>query len=274
MEVSPYKEQLDQMTWSFSRVNAYSTCPRMFKLTYLDHAPKANSAFGEWGSLCHSVYEDFAKGNLAEYECGQSYEERWATYMKDDFPPSRGTPLRDKYYERGKELFTTFEGFPEHWEIISAEQEVNLQIGDYLFVGYIDLLVRDKRDKKLIVVDHKSKSKFKNDEEQAHYALQLYLYAEWVFQHFGEYPKQLLFNMFRVGEEVIIDFNQQDHQNALEWFTSTIRQIYQDVEFWDKIELEYEANHKPMSAYHNSDYFCRYICSCRYSCVRSGQINS
>ena len=68
MEVSPYKEQLDQMTWSFSRVNAYSTCPRMFKLTYLDHAPKANSAFGEWGSLCHSVYEDFAKG-IKEEDC-------------------------------------------------------------------------------------------------------------------------------------------------------------------------------------------------------------
>ena len=270
METSPYKEQLDQMTWSFSRVNAYSTCPRMFKLTYLDHAPKANSAFGEWGSLCHSVYEDFAKGNLAEYECGQAYEDRWPQYMKDEFPPSRGVPLGDKYYERGKELFTTFEGFTDNWEILSAEQEVKLRIGEYWFIGYIDLLVRDRRDGKLIVVDHKSKAKFKSEEEKAHYALQLYLYAEWVFEHYGEYPKQLLFNMFRVGEEVTIDFRREDHQSALEWFTSTIRQIYQDSDFWDKIELEYEASNKQMSTYHNSDYFCRYICSCRESCVRSG----
>lgn len=258
------------MTWSFSRVNSYATCPRMFKLTYLDHSPKSSSAFGEWGSLCHSIYEDYAKGNLAEYECGDAYEERWDSYMREEFPPSRGASLEDKYYNRGKDLFTTFEGFPHHWEILSAEQEVKLQIGPYWFIGYIDLLARDKRDGKLIVVDHKSKSKFKNDEEQAHYALQLYLYAEWVFRAYGEYPKQLIFNMFRVGSEVDIDFSYEDHQVALKWFTSTIGHIYQDVEFWDKIQLEYESQNKPLSTYHNSDYFCRYICSCRKSCVRSG----
>lgn len=272
MGESPYKEQLDQMTWSFSRINAYATCPRMFKLTYLDHAPKLNSAFGEWGSLCHSIYEDYAKGNLAEYECGSTYDDRWNEYMRDDFPPSRGTPLVDKYYERGKELFDYFDGFDPDWEIISAEQRVEFKIKNRTFIGYIDLLVRDKTDHRLIIIDHKSKSKFKSEEEKAHYALQLYLYAEWVFQHYGEYPKCLIFNMFRAGDEVVIEFSKEDHQKSLDWFTNTIDEIYQETEFWDKIYIDYEEHKKPLSSYTNNDYFCRYICSCRESCVRSGLI--
>lgn len=263
-------ELLDQTIWSFSRVNAYATCPRMFKLTYLDKVPKLDSAFGEWGSLCHSVYEDFAKGDLAEYECGRAYEDRWFTYMKDDFPPSRGQPLVDKYYERGKELFGTFEGFPDNWEVLAAEQKVRLPVGGYPFIGYIDLLVRDKTDQRLIVVDHKSKAQFKSPEEQAHYALQLYLYAQWVRETYGEYPKALLFNMFRVNEEVWIDFSEEDCHKALTWFEDTIHHIYQDQDFWDKITLAYDAAGKPLSSYQNNDYFCRYICGCRESCVRSG----
>lgn len=266
---SPYKDQLDAMVWSYSRVNSYFTCPYMFKLTYLDHVEKAGSSFGEWGSLCHSIYEDYAKGDLAIYELGEAYDDRWSTYMLTDFPPSRGGVMASNYYNRGKELFDTFEGFPSNWEILAVEQEVSLTIGDKQFVGYIDLLVRDKTDGRLMVVDHKSKSKFANADELEHYTFQLYLYALWVYETYSEYPKQLVFNMFRTGTEKIEPFTEQGLQKAIDWFTSTINSIYSDVDFWDKIELSYEASNKPLSSFNNTDFFCNYICGCRGSCLRS-----
>lgn len=269
-QISPYKEQLDNMTWSFSRVNAWVTCPYSFKLQYLDRVDKVGSSFAEWGSLCHSLYEDFAKGNLVEFELGEAYDERYPEYMQDDFPPSRGQPLGEKYYDRGKELFDSFEGFPSNWEVLGVEQKIELDIEGYQVVGYIDLLVRDKDDDRLIVIDHKSKSGFKNQNELDHYLKQPYLYAKWVHQQYGEYPKELMFNLFRTGEEVTTRFSEDECEAAMKWFTDTIKKIYEDVDFWDKIELQYEEKGRPLSSYKNNDYFCNYICGCRSSCLRSG----
>lgn len=41
--------------WSFSSLSAYSHCPMMFKLTYIDHAAKEDNAFGQYGTFCHSL---------------------------------------------------------------------------------------------------------------------------------------------------------------------------------------------------------------------------
>lgn len=267
---SQYKKQIDKMIWSYSRVNSYDQCPSGWKLHYIDHEPQESSAFAEWGSLCHSIFEDYAKGNLMAYELGEAYQQRYYDYVHSEFPPIRGEPLCDRYYNRGFELFSSFEGFPECWEILGVELEVTLKIDGKTFTGFIDLLVRNKNTGRLIVVDHKSKSSFKDPDEQMHYALQLYLYAMWVYDTYKEYPETLLFNMFRVGETVEIQFSEQDMLKAEQWFTSTIERIYQDVDFWDKITLEYEAKNKDIRTYKNDDFFCKYLCGSRTSCGRSG----
>lgn len=267
---SIYKDRLDQMVWSYSRVNSYAQCPYGWKLHYLDHVQQIGSAFAEWGSLCHSIFEDYAKGNLMEYELGDTYVARYYEYLHNEFPPTRGQPLDQKYYERGFELFSTFEGFSGRWEIIGVELEVNLEVGGRKFTGFIDLLARDRETKQLLVIDHKSKSKFKNAKEQSDYAHQLYLYAAWVYQEYGEYPAKLIFNMFRVDEVVVIDFDINELELAKQWFTETINRIYEDVDFWDKIVLMYEQKNLPLSQYKNDDFFCKWLCGSRKHCRRSG----
>lgn len=269
MMSTPYQEQIDQMVFSFSRLNSYHTCPYGWKLQYLDKVPQCGSGFAEWGSLCHSIFEDYAKGNLAEFELLDAYEERYPQYMENEFPPSRGVPMAEKYYERGRELFAAFPGFPESWEILAVEQEVRFLYEGVNFLGYIDLLVRDKTDGRLIVVDHKSKAAFKNAEEQSHYAIQLYLYAYWVWQTYHEYPKELLFNMFRVDQTVTIPFDKSDMDSALKWVTDTVQMIREDEDFWDKISLEYEKTNRPLSEYKQNDFFCLWLCGSKASCPRS-----
>lgn len=267
--MNPYQEQISNMTFSFSRLNSYHTCPYGWKLQYLDHVPQVGSGFAEWGSLCHSIFEDYEKGNLMEFELLDAYEERYPQYMQNEFPPSRGIPLADKYYERGRELFAAFPGFPEHWEILEVEANVRFEYEGYKFTGYIDLLVRDKTDGKLIVIDHKSKGGFKSAEEQAHYAIQMYLYAHWVYLTYGEYPKELIFDMFRVEKMVHIPFVKADMDAALQWFVDTVHAIENDEDFWDKIALEYEKNNRPLTEFNQSDFWCNFLCGSKQKCPRS-----
>ena len=263
---SKYQEQLDNTRWSYSRIHTYTTCPASFKLIYLDRCRKVNNAFAEFGSLCHSILEDYENGKLLEYEMEDEFEHRWNEYVTCDFPLTwRGDSMGEMYYEKGKLYFSTFEGYPDNWEIIGAEIEADFEIDGRKIIGFIDLLVRDKNDGKLIVVDHKSKAKFKSKKEQAEYAIQLYLYAKWVFDHYGEYPKELIFNMFREQTMVCIPFSAESYADALHWVTDTINAIYADTEFKDKITINCEARGIELPE-HNDDFFCKNLCSCRDCC--------
>jgi hypothetical protein len=78
----------------------------------------------------------------------------------------------------------------------------------YDFVGYIDLLLRDKRDGKIVVLDHKSTEypfkldggiKKKLQDSFAKYKKQMYLYAYAVHEEYGEYPKEMTWHHFKDG---------------------------------------------------------------------------
>ena len=93
------------------------------------------------------------------------------------------------------------------------------------------ILVARNNDGELIIIDHKSKSKFKNKKELNEYAKQLYLYAYAVKQEYGELPKKLYFNMFRTNELVEIDFDINDYQNAYNWLVSSVNEIENTFDF-------------------------------------------
>lgn len=267
-----FKDKIDGMTWSYSRINSYAQCPKMFYMSYIDKAESVDSAFAQWGSLCHSLLDDYAKGALLEFELGDEYDKRYPEYMTERFPPNKWSDLDAKYYDTGKEFFDDFDGFPENWEIISSEQEILLDIDGIRVRGYIDLIVRDKDDGRIIVVDHKSKSKFKNEEELEHYGYQLYFYAMWVKEHFGEWPKELIFNMFRVGDRKHIHFTESGVQKAVEWLKTNVTKIYEDEDFEDKVVLSFRKSNQEIPEDYRPDFFCQHLCSVRYHCNRSGLI--
>lgn len=267
---SPYRPLLDKMRWSYSRLHCYETCPASFKKLYLDHCEKSENAFAQFGSLCHSILEDYEKGKLVEYELLDEYNSRWNTYVTVDFPPSRWGSMGDKYYEKGSDYFAGFNGFPENWEILGAEIDAEFDLDpDFHVVGFLDLLVRDKNDGKLIVVDHKSKAGFKSEAEKNEYAIQLYLYSVWVYNTYHEYPKELKFNMFREKEIVTVPFVFDEYQNAINWARNTLARIRSDVDFWDRIELQYDGTEKDISEFKYNDFFCNNLCSCRSECDKS-----
>lgn len=261
------KDTLDSMRFSFSSVNAYDTCPRMFYLTYIEKADKVENAFAEWGSFGHHLLEQYYKGKLELFELSEAYESGYDKNVNLKFPYNRYVNLNETYKDAGKKYFDNFEDDFSDYEVIDVEKKIEVTIGKYKFVGYIDLILKDANG--YYICDHKSKSKFKNKSELRHYLFQLYIYSKYIYETYGEYPVGLIFNMFRKGDIVREPFDINEYNKALNWAEFTIDMIYEDEDFDDKIFIDYISKHKDIDKYDGTDFFCRNLCSVRNSCQRS-----
>ena len=245
---------LDGITWSYSSVNCYKTCPRCFKLSYIDCLTKVNNAFASWGSFMHSLLERYFKGECEFFELSEAYKAKYKENVTEKFPYNAFVDLSSSYYDAGVRYLNNFDGLPDNYDVLGVEQKVELIIEKYKFIGYIDLIIKDKNDNKIIIVDHKSKNKFKSKKEKAEYLRQLYLYSLYIKQKYGEYPKELKFNMIR-GEMITETFKESECKKAVEWFTETIKMIYQDN--------TYDEN--------PDDFFCDNLCGVREHCPKSSK---
>ena len=96
---------LDAMDWSYSRVNSFDQCPRMFYLTYLQCADRIDNAFAQWGTLVHSLLERYYREQVELWDLTGLYEKEYSKTVKERFPFPR---LEDSYYERGIEYLNNF----------------------------------------------------------------------------------------------------------------------------------------------------------------------
>lgn len=216
-------------------------------MQYIDRIPQENNAYAEFGTHCHGILERWAKGDLMSFELADAYETEYAAAVRHYFPPfPKG--LAGKYFEEGKAYFERFDGFGDA-EILSVEERFEIDICGHPFVGVADLVLREK-DGGITIIDHKSKSMQTMKKELALYKRQLYLYAAYAKQRFGEYPKLLRFNMFRYDTFVDEPFNMVAYKETLRWVDETIRSIRAETD-WLVSE---------------SGYFCRWICSVNRHC--------
>ncbi|MPM14176.1 hypothetical protein SDC9_60536 [bioreactor metagenome] len=243
---------LDGIRWSYSSVNSYHQCPRQFKLSYIDALPRVDNAFSDWGSFMHYLLEQYFKGKLEFFELSQLYVRDYKKNIKCTFPPNKYVNLNESYYNKGKEYLDNFDGDFDDCEVLAVEQKVKLDINGRPFVGVIDLVLK-KPDGSICITDHKSKSKMKNKTELTEYLRQLYLYSLWVKRQYGEYPSELIFNMFRAGNKIVHSFVEDELNAAVEWFTATIDSIYRDTEFVAK----------------SDSFFCNHLCGVRHHCSYS-----
>jgi CRISPR/Cas system-associated exonuclease Cas4 (RecB family) len=236
------------MTWSFSRINSFfEGCKYAWKQIYLDENRGEDNCFGLYGSFMHEILEKYYKGELEIFELSQYYEENFTEKVYERFPPNKYTNLRDKYFSAGLEFFNNFEDF--NYKIVGVEKEVNFYVEEYKFKGFIDLLAQDENGD-LIIIDHKTKSKFKNKKELKEYLKQLYLYSIPVYEEYKKYPSKLIFNMAKAGEIIEENFNINDFEATKKWAVDTIHIIEKETEFKPKID----------------SFLCKYICNFRNFC--------
>ena len=230
---------LDTFTWSFSRLNSFYNCKREWYDKYIECQSGENGFFGEFGSCCHSILEQYAKGELSLFEISQAYEDKFAEVVVHDAPPNKYVDLKQSYFDKGMDYFDNIDLNLDDYEILGVEKEVRFKIADKDFVGFIDLLLREKATGKIIILDHKSASLkilkngsiSKSDQEHFNeFRRQLCLYAIPTIEEYGKVD-ELWWNLFKERKWLKIPWNEEIHNEVIKWAEDTIALIENETEF-------------------------------------------
>lgn len=257
MRIDDTKKQfvLSTFVWSFSRLNSFYNCPYEWRLQYIEQNTAESGFFAEYGSFMHEILEKYAKGELSIFELNHYYTEYFDEKIPHEAPPNKHVDIRQSYYEKGAEYLNMIDMDFSRYEILGVEKKVSFVLFGKEFVGYIDLLLQDKKTKEIIIVDHKSSTikllksgkVSKTDEEHFKtFKRQLYMYAIPIIEEYGHVHK-LRWNMFKDRKWIEIEYSRQDYEEMLVWVKDTLK----------KIEKETEWKPNP------DEYYCRYLCGQR-----------
>jgi RecB family exonuclease len=227
------------VTYSYSKINSFISCPLKFKFSYLDKEEKdfETSIEGHLGTTTHStlekLYKDLQHGKLnSKKELLDFYKKEWdkefkqkTKIVKPDYSEkdtkSRGVRYISDYYD-------TYSPFDQDYTV-GLEQQVYLKLGDdkYTLTGYIDRLAI-KKDGTYVIHDYKTSGTLPTieyiDEDK-----QLALYSLAVKEKYPDAKKiELVWHYLGFGKEIRITKSDEK-----------LEEIKRSIKSWiDKIEEE------------------------------------
>ena len=240
----------DDWIWSFSRLSLYEQCPYAFALKYLYGEDSAQTNFyAEFGLLIHKIHELYYTGELND--------KGLVPYYIEHFNDVSDHKYKTKYFVEGLNYLNGGIAVKPR-DIVGVEKLINFKVDNYNFVGFIDLLYRNK-DGTLTICDHKShplsprsnrKKPTASDKELDNYLRQLYLYAHGVHQLGLGNVGGLQFNCFRGSKIVSERYSEDKEKEAVEWAADTIHKIENAGEFMPDYDW----------------FYCNNLCDNRRSC--------
>ena len=63
-----YRELINDMTWSYSRVKTFHDCPYRWFLKYIHDCKEVPMFYSSYGSFMHKLLEQYYKGMLSKEE--------------------------------------------------------------------------------------------------------------------------------------------------------------------------------------------------------------
>lgn len=247
---------VENMVWSFSRLNSFSTCPYEWKRNYIDCESKADNFFAQYGSLIHKILEKYSKNELSIFEISQYYEDNYYSYVTEPAPKNKFVDIASSYFNKGLDYLDNIDlDIDEKMQVLGIEKKVDFKIDKYPMIGYIDLLLKDKSNGEITILDHKSGSlKFKKNGELSKTSIghfesfkrQLYLYSIPVIKEYGRVD-WLEWNLFKDRKHYRIPWKKEEMEEAIKWALDVIHTI-ENEEYW-----------RPSPDF----YYCNNLCSQR-----------
>lgn len=247
--------------WSYSRATCFGHCKYEFYLDYIinddNQYLSEGNFYAEVGSYVHEILAMIFNGELKVEDALQYYIDNYDNYVCYKVKKS----TMEKSYETIADYFASLDiEWLKDYEILGVELEQRFTVDGYDFIGFIDLLLRDKRDGKIVVLDHKSSEypfkkngevKKKSQQSFESYKRQMYLYCHAIHQTYKEFPKEITWNHFKDGGVfATIPFIQSEYEEAIKWFKDTIKTI--------ELEEEFEPS--------EDFFYCTNLCNFRHSC--------
>ena len=236
--MNKYKEILDSIEFSFSTLHIYDQCPYAFYRKKICEDEGDNNAYAEVGSAGHYWNEKIFNKNMTVQEaledCIENFDNMICEYISES--------SKDKKYEALCDYFADFDNtYEEKYEVLGVEKEFHWKIGRYKCIGFADLILKDRKSKKILLIDHKSAGHFlkkdgtplKNQISNFEaYKKQMYMYADAMKKEYGFYPDYLIWNHFLDNcSSTIIPFDIKECELAVAWAINTIKTIYRDTNY-------------------------------------------
>ena len=254
-----YASILNKMTWSFSRLHAYESCPYSFYMRYIEEREPESNFYAENGHCMHETFEAVLSNKIPIEQCIEFYTEKY-----EEICAQEKQSIMDKTFEKCVDYLSVMSDIDrEKYEIIGVEMKLNFRILKYNFIGFADLVVKNKDTGRIILVDHKQATHFlkkdgtplKNQLENfLAYKHQMYLYCIGLKLQFGIDVDEIVWHHFKDdGKLTIIPFNQKECDESKEWAVNLIKKIKKDKKF------------ESLKSYIMCSSLCNYRHDCEYN---------
>ena len=247
-----YRPLIEDMVWSYSRVECFKDCPYRWFMKYIKKCPESPQFYSSYGAFMHKLLEQFYRGEITREDMKIKFLFDYAKEVRGTRPP--GDTVK-KYIDDGINYLTQFEPLP--YDVVAVEKELKFEIDGIPFTGFIDLLGKSEND--LYIVDHKSrllktrsgrKAQTAKDKELDNMLKQLYIYAYAIKQEYGDYPKSLCINCFRNGVFIEEPFDEKVCIDTIDSVKRDIENIKNEDDFYPNVEF----------------FSCNYICGFKDDC--------
>lgn len=247
-----YRPLIENMTWSYSRIESFNDCPYRWFLKYIKKCKEEPQFYSSYGSFVHKLIELFYLGQLTKDEMQIKFLFEFSKEVKGVRPQESTVK---KYIQAGNDYFKQFKPFA--FNMIAVEKKVEFEIDGIPFVGFIDFL--GEKAGEYYIVDNKSrdlkprsghKAPTVKDRELDKMLRQPYIYSAAVKQEYGKFPKALCFNCFKTRTFIEEPFDEDAYNKTVEWAKKSIETI------------------KDTDGFHpNRDFFaCSFICGVSNEC--------
>lgn len=223
-ERPPLIDEQGRVRLSFSRIDTYRTCPRMFRYRYVDRLPGKPAPALSFGTSIHEALERFYDRKLPE----EPSEDELVGFLYDAWDTSgfrdvdRGEQTR--WYRQGQDVLRRY-----HRRVtgsyrlpVATEAWFELPFDDAVVVGSIDRV--DDDDGVLRVVDYKTNKRVK-DRDRVKQSLQLSIYALACQHLYGELPATVSLDFVVAGREIVVDVEELDLDAARQAIAETAQAV-------------------------------------------------
>ena len=242
--------------YSFTRLETFDNCPRMFKFKYLDEIPESFEIIEAYfGTVIHKVleyaYSESHKKDI--HDLIDYFEEAWEDEKTIPIKIVRSYEDEDQYLRRGKKILRDFY-FTEYNDDITETIELEhifkfSLLNKYLFTGKVDRVARDE-DGIYHVIDYKTSKKTFGFENSLK-SLQIRSYGSLVIRSYDLDEVYLHYKFLRHKRDISEFFKSKDVKEI----TTRLKEKINYIESQDS----FPAFRTGLCGW------CRYIDECEYS---------
>lgn len=169
----------DFLIYSYSKCSSLDNCIYEYYLSRIKKVEIEENIYGVVGSIVHDILEQFYKKEIKFNDMPTLFEDRFFEIEMAGYYFNKTNKIKNKYM--AKSYVDNIKHFFENHNIIQSklftEKEVWVDIQGNIFVGYIDAIYKEDKNK-YVIIDYKTSSMSgytgkKKDEK----AMQLLLYA-------------------------------------------------------------------------------------------------